>query len=195
MCGRYFVDDETARDIERILHQIDQKVKRGDVYPSEKAPVIRSIQGEHKVEFLQWGYPMSFQRSGSNSKRVINARAESALTKRMFSEDVIYRRCLIPSSGFYEWDRDKTKYTFKYQNKTMYMAGLYHDYGDTPCFVVLTTQANESMKPVHNRMPLIFPKEQAGIWLGKTDSVGELLKIVPPLLQRFTPMEQMRLPL
>ena len=102
---------------------------------------------------MQWGFP-GFQGKGL----LINARAEAILDKKTFRESVLHRRCVIPARHFYEWSKNKEKYTFQSpkQDDTLFMAGCYQIYNGQNRFVILTTQANASVAPVHERMPLLL---------------------------------------
>ena len=109
--------------------------------------------------------PFSRGRSGPHYQLphslVINARAETAGEKPLFRESVAARRCVIPSTGFYEWDRDKRKHLFR----------------------LLTTAANASMAPIHDRMPLVLRREQLEPWLREPEIAAALLHTPPPELE------------
>lgn len=186
MCGRYYVDDETAHEIEKLVHQIDEKMNQKnnalstahDIYPTNEAVVLRSEKDDLIDDTMKWGFP------GFNQKGVIfNARSESALEKRMFSESVLFRRCIIPAKGFYEWDPMKNKITFERKDsKMLYMAGIWKPFTEKQ-FVILTTKANKSMIEVHDRMPLIIEKEEIEGWLFEPEKVDYFLHKEPALLK------------
>ncbi|MCD8076286.1 MAG: SOS response-associated peptidase [Lachnospiraceae bacterium] len=138
---------------------------------------------------LKWGFP---QYSGKGL--FINARAETALQKKTFSESVLHRRCVIPARHFYEWDASKNKVTFLRENgSTLYMAGLYNLIEDEIRFVILTTQANPSVSPVHDRMPLILEKENVEDWICDGERTQAFLQKIPVSLQRTQEYEQQSL--
>lgn len=198
MCGRYYVDDDTAREIERLVGQVDEKLQKKapvcrveiaakDIHPTETAPILVSSGSGLECRWQRWGFP-GFQKS----QIIFNARCESATEKPMFRENLLHRRAVIPAAGFYEWDRRKQKYTFcREGGGLLFMAGCYRKYEDGDRFVILTTQANVSMEPVHERMPLILEREEVVDWLLEDDAVQELLQKLPPLLERRTEYEQM----
>lgn len=198
MCGRYYVDDDTAREIERLVWQVDEKMQKKaavcrleiaakDIHPTEAAPVLVSSGSGLECRWQRWGFP-GFQKS----QVIFNARCESAAEKPMFREAVLHRRAVIPAAGFYEWDCRKQKYTFcREGGEPLFMAGCYRKYEDGDRFVILTTQANASMEPVHDRMPLILEWEEAADWLLEDGAAQELLRKSPPLLERRTEYEQM----
>lgn len=192
MCGRYYVDDETAREIERLVRHLDQKLKtdgKRDVYPSSQAPVITGHLNEFSAELFTWGFP------GFDKKNlIINARSETALEKRTFKESIRNRRCAVPAAGFYEWNKEKEKYTFqKPDGSTCYLAGFYKEFEDSVRFVILTTDANESMKSVHHRMPLILNEEELDAWLFDDAQTELILHKIPGALEKEADYEQQTL--
>lgn len=198
MCGRYCIDKDTARDIEKLVWEIDEKLKRElaciymeakDIHPADMAPVLTADAKGIGCKLLKWGFP------GMEGKQLIfNARSESALSKRMFCESLERRRIVVPASRFYEWSRNKEKNTFYSKGQSvLYMVGFYNRYEDEDRFVILTTQANDSMRPVHDRMPLVLDKDEIRAWLAQDCRVEAFLQKTPALLERRTEFEQMTL--
>lgn len=192
MCGRYYITDETAREIERLVRHLDRKLKlqhSGDVYPSQKAEIFCGREGRLMVDQMDWGFP------GYESKQLlINARAESVLERKTFRDSIFHRRCIIPAKGFYEWNKSKEK--FAYERKDMpflLMAGCYNRYQERDRFVILTTEANASVSPVHDRMPLILEPDEAERWILDDRETEHFLKKVPVMLKSKTEYEQIRL--
>lgn len=194
MCSRYYFDNDTMNDILNIVVETDASL-RGmqtdrDIYPTDDAAVIiRNAAGGVKLSKIKWGYP------GINgSGIIINARAESALDKKMFEGGIRHRRAVIPAGYFYEWNRSKEKNTFRRKDRdTVYMAGFYDltDAGER--FIVITTQANASMIKIHDRMPLILEKRQIKDWVLDDTAVNHFLRQTPVLLDRETEYEQQTL--
>ena len=197
MCGRYYVDDDTAREIEKLIRQVDEKMRKaetvhlqaGDIHPSEVAPVIAADRNALCCRWQRWGVP------GFNGKQLrFNARSESALEKKMFKESVEQRRVVVPATWFYEWNKNREKNIFYREGQpVLYMAGLYNRYQDEDRFVILTTAANESMKPVHDRMPLLLDRDEIGEWLFEDNLTEIFLQKTPALLKRRADFEQMSL--
>ena len=121
MCGRFYVDEGTAREMERVIRGVDlqiQKMRTGDIYPSQPAGILtfHSRQNQSgsdsgvsnsmgfELKEMNWGFPQ-YQKKGL----LINARAETALERRTFCDSVRHRRCIIPAKHFYEWDSDKIR--------------------------------------------------------------------------------------
>lgn len=197
MCGRYYVDDETAEEIEKVIRLVDAKVHNradltmlqvGDIHPADLVPVIAGRNHEIQLEKIRWGIP-------KDDKLIINARTETVLEKKMFADSVEHRRIAIPAAGFYEWNAKKEKYTFRKKDKSlMWFAGFYNLEQNEDRFVILTTAANASMQPVHDRMPLILDNNEIIPWiLGDLHSYDNILKKVPEQLEKSTEFEQLSL--
>ena len=192
MCGRYYVDDETAREIEKLVRDLDRKLqieRTGDVFPAQNATIIKGQEHHLAAEQMRWGFP-GFEKG----KLLINARAETALERPTFRESVQDRRCIIPARGFYEWNKSKEKFTFeRKETPVLFMAGCYNRYEGQERFVILTTDANSSVAPVHNRMPLILEQEELKDWVLDDGAIEYLLHKTPVLLEAHAEYEQVRL--
>ncbi len=196
MCGRYFCADDTEDRVEEELglERGALSMKAGDVTPGMN-PVVLSAsrdgdKDEIRVSDMLWGL------SGKDNKLIINARAESALDKPMFSGSIEHRRCILPAAGFYEWDKDRNKVTFfREDGRPIYLAGFYQISNNRDSFVILTTAANESMIRVHDRMPLMIDKSQVRTWLGDQAAAKDMLRMEMPLLKSRQEYEQLILPL
>jgi putative SOS response-associated peptidase YedK len=191
MCGRYNFTVEENDEIIEILEKLNAKlhgtaVKTGDIYPTNQAPILTLEKEEVSPVLGAWGFP-KFDEKGV----IINARSETAFEKKTFRDSLINRRCIIPSTGFYEWDSMKRKFLFRMEGtKVLYMAGLYSYYRDELRFVVLTAQANESMSEIHDRMPLVIPKQEVSAWIKDNQATNDFIKRVPPLLVREVVIEE-----
>lgn len=96
---------------------------------------------------------------------------------------MVAKRCVVLSSEFFEWDREKQKYYFHLQGKdALYMAGLFTIRNGVPYYCILTTAANESMKEIHHRVPLALRREQVTPWLQQPEKAKEFLAMTPPQL-------------
>ena len=183
MCGRYNFTVEQSDEVIEILEKLNarfqgKEYKTGEISPTDLAPILVEEKAEIAPVLSTWGYP-KFDSKGV----IINARAESAMEKLTFRDSLLRRRCIIPSTGFYEWDAGKRKYLFRLEGtSTLYMAGVYTMHLEEPRYVILTTVANESMKDIHDRMPLVIPKQEITAWIMDPQATNELLHRVPPLL-------------
>lgn len=253
MCGRYYIEDDTAREIEKVIRWVDQKLraqrtaqeggavlkeeiiqgetqeqaagialeqnpwnedkenvkagdrqveigKAGDVYPAALAPVLGAgvgAEGDRTLDcrMLRWGLP-GYTPTGNGKKGqvIFNARSETAMEKPTFREGIKNHRIVIPAAGFYEWNRKKEKYRFRRNDSpVLFMAGCFRRYEDGDRFVILTTAANASMEPVHDRMPLILEPDEIVEWIWDGERTKNLLEKQPCLLERTTDYEQMTL--
>lgn len=194
MCGRFYIDDETYSDIRQIVSDVEMSLNKkhitGDIHPTETAPVIVN-DGKQELQLCKktWGYP-----GWKNGGVIFNARVESVTEKRMFQNGIYYHRAVIPAAGFYEWSRQKEKNTFyRKDGKPLYLAGFYDRFENVDRFVILTTAANASMSPVHDRMPLVLEKDQISSWLWDEKYAQETLRQIPVPLERYVPYEQQSL--
>ncbi|MCR4586411.1 MAG: SOS response-associated peptidase [Lachnospiraceae bacterium] len=147
MCSRYYIKHGMYDHLPAFLIAADSRRYAGDIRPSEKAMIIRrSSKGMETGDFY-WGYP-----SKNNSGLVINARAESLHEKPMFCEDAMNRRCVVPASGFYEWDKEKQKAVISAAaEEVMYFAGIYSIRSGMERFVIITREASKEMSRCKNR--------------------------------------------
>lgn len=191
MCGRYFIDDEMWREIKKICRQIDDaklKVTRADVRPTDLAWVLTGMK-EIQPEKMHWGFTSQYQ-----DGLFINARAETVLSKPSFRNSVRNCRCVIPAAGFYEWNKEKEQVSFTMpQSKILYMAGIWQPSDKGNQFTILTTAPNDSVSPVHDRMPLVLLPEEIQPWIQEWEIAEEILSKVPPLLERKQDYEQISL--
>ena len=196
MCGRYHFSAELLDEIRDLTEQKDWKLELGvldrDIHPGDTAPVITAAGdqgGSLRACRQKWGYP------GPGGKGLVfNARSESVFEKRMFRNSVSQRRAAVPVSWFYEWNKNKEKFTFTKEGSwILFLAGFYGRYEDGEHFVILTTQANASMAPVHSRMPLVLEREQVREWILDSKKTKELLGQEPPRLARDCEYEQQTL--
>ena len=188
MCGRYsFFTEEENQEIIRIVKSLNIKypgnnMKQGEIYPTNSVPILCLQQNEIKPEQSIWGFP----RFGAKGV-IINARSETADVRPMFKSSLYTRRCVVPSTGFYEWSQNGTKTKFRFNlpdDKTLYMAGIYNGFQGENKFVILTTAANKSIADVHNRMPVILPKPVIEDWLSSEDFALTYLHAAMPSLER-----------
>lgn len=187
MCGRYYFDIKD-KEIDKMISELDKEsygdIRAAEICPSMIAPII-TRQG---VALAKWGFPKLNYKG-----MVINARAESLHDRIMFKGLVNLNRCIIPASGFFEWDKKtsgagyRNKYLFRKTDSILYMAGLYDTFYDESrqlslfdkaeeqlSYVIITVKANEYMDGIHDRMPLIFTKLEAERWL-KGENINTLI--------------------
>jgi len=196
MCGR-FTYLFTWADLHRLslltVLPAGQLQRRYNVAPTQSAPVIRDDDGQRVGSMLQWGLVPHWAKDESIGSRLINARAESAADKPAFRAALRRRRCLVPASGFYEWSRPARRRTrsptyFTPADEPLFtFAGLWEswtpaDAGDPiETFCILTTDANDLVKEVHERMPVILFGPDRDRWLDRSLSEpGPLAPLLAP---------------
>jgi len=149
----------------------------GEIFPSNIIPVIIEVQGSEQAAVpMKWGFPR-FDSKGL----IINARSETAAIKPTFRQSAKNMRCIIPVSYYFEWqskEKEKIKYSLRPSNGSLaYIAGLYkidsHSGGQV--FTVLTRQADDKISFIHNRMPVILPKQLIYEWLSPHNSFDEFI--------------------
>lgn len=191
MCCRYYIYRSGAEQVTAMLDPADRGIviREGEVRPSDEAAVLTGRGGRLRAQYMRWGFL-----SPKGGGLLINARSETAAQKPSFSDSLMRRRCVIPANCFYEWDRNRQKVEFSVEGLPLFfMAGLYRDFGDGPRFTVLTTAANASMAPVHDRMPLLFTAEQTEAWLREEEAALELLHCGQPAVIPRWEYEQLSL--
>jgi putative SOS response-associated peptidase YedK len=191
MCGRYQLlrpKDISAR-FETVNTLADLHADE-DVRPTE---AILVVDMGRELTLMHWGFVPSWAKERPKSTPLINARAEGIETKPMFRKPLRFQRCVIPATGFYEWHAPvgggkKVKYLFtRTDGDFLALAGLYDTWKtpegqDLRSCVIITTEPNEIVAPVHNRMPVVLTREEEDIWLNpdETESMA-LLPLLRPL--------------
>ncbi len=181
MCGRYVVagrldDLEFSERFQLRRIQIELPLTY-NAAPSQQLPVIlEEDAGERAARLMQWGLIPRWRKPGEKgSFAPINARSESVLEKPMFRPLMANRRCVVPASGFYEWQQraggKQPYYITVPEQPLIAFAGLYDEReedGDIlASYTILTTAPNELMATVHNRMPVILQPEDEEAWLSR----------------------------
>ena len=189
MCGRYYVEaDDMTLEIMQIIEEINRKKLNKhigkDVVPTDFAPVI-TRQG---ITALQWGFTLPDRKAP-----IINARSETAADKPLFSSSVQYRRCLLPASGYYEWDQQRNKYTIGH-GKPFYMAGIFRPEDDhITRFCIMAQSPVPALSHIHDRMPVILQRDAAKAWLNGSLPPQLAFQHVPPGIIGRTDAAQMSL--
>lgn len=188
MCGR-FILMSPGRDLaERFRLEDEPKLDpRYNIAPTQTVAVIRQDKETltRRLTLVRWGLIPSWAKDPSIGPRLINARAETAAEKPAFRAAFSHRRCLVPADGFYEWTRGKTgKQPFLVtlsDRSTFAFAGLWERWqtpaGEfTETCTLLTTDANELLRPIHDRMPVILRSEDYDTWLDTSLKNPDALK-------------------
>ena len=188
MCGRYGADEKVNTWIaSRCQTSSDNILRVGDIRPGERTPAIIMGRSKPLVVPMTWGIQ-------GKSGLIINARKETIWEKPSFRHLIQNRRCLLPASCFYEWDSEKHKATLSGKDDEMlFLAGVYQAEPEGGRFVIITAPADETVRPIHDRMPVRIPKSMISAWLSDADSAKELLDSATVPLRREQAVEQMSL--
>ena len=179
MCGRFTIDIPPELLFELFgLAEFPRITPRFNIAPTQQVPVIRRYgDGQNHLDFLHWGLIPSWAQDKSIGSKMINARSETVTEKPAFRQAIRYRRCLVPSSGFYEWlTEGKEKqpwYIHLKDGSPMVFAGLWETWKSAEGEVVesctiLTTASNRLVAPLHDRMPVILHPDEYRTWLERT---------------------------
>jgi putative SOS response-associated peptidase YedK len=194
MCGRYALainpDQLAIRFDATPTPEALAMPPRYNIAPTQLVPMVTS---ERKMELARWGLVPSWSKDMAIGAQLINARAETLSEKPSFRAAFKSRRCLIPADAFYEWQATgaKTKTPMRIALATgepFAMAGLWEAWkprgeADAPWLVtcaIITTEPNEMMSAIHNRMPVILDREGEAAWLDKATSPLELTALMQP---------------
>ena len=187
MCGRYYIaDDDPDVMLAGYLAEAQRRadsmqlplVASGEIRPTNIATVIAPNAKNRKPDAfpMKWGFIHP-----SRGMLVFNTRSETAAEKALFATSIDDRRCLIPASCYYEWqkaDGKKIKYAIKPKSAPLYMAGLYirSSKDRVPCFSILTMDAADSIKAIHARMPIMIPQDRIEDWLSPESPYKEVVQ-------------------
>lgn len=198
MCGRMTQITDPA-DVARIFDaevRLDtadaDSAPRYNVAPTSPLTIVRQRPEEGRtVEQVRWGLIPSFAKDAKGAARMINARAETVATSPAFRSSFARRRCIVPSDGFYEWRRTggpkQPYFVHPPEGAVLAMAGLWAVWKDpatglwVPSAAVITTGANRLVGTIHDRMPVLLPREAWDDWLDPaTDDQAYLLSLLEP---------------
>lgn len=179
MCGRFssFLSPELLTVIGNTFGvQVPEYIEsRFNISPTQNVRVIRNEGDHNRLDQMKWGLVPFWAKDPSIGNKMINARSETVHEKPAFRQAIKHRRCIVPVSGFYEWQPtagSKQPYFIKMADDSpMYFAGLWEqwkrpeDEGFLETFTILTTAANDLVAPIHDRMPVILLPDSFNLWL------------------------------
>jgi putative SOS response-associated peptidase YedK len=186
MCGRFnFLTHKTAVEERYGVSDIDfEIVPRYNIAPSQKIATVIQDPNLRLVE-MRWGYIPFWAKEEKIGYKMINSRAEKVAESRVFKSSFQKKRCLIPATGFYEWQKVgkvKKPMHIRFESRDIFsLAGIFsrwkspQDKTILSCSIITTTP-NSLVKPIHNRMPVILPREKEAIWLDPDLRDVEVLK-------------------
>ncbi|MEV0805864.1 SOS response-associated peptidase [Micromonospora sp. NPDC050200] len=187
MCGRY-ATTRSAGDLSALFESYDDTGGRlapdHNVAPTDPVPLVRvDAESGRVLSAGRWGLVPHWSRSAAGAARMINARAETVATSRAYADPFARRRCLVPADGWYEWVRrpaggKQPYYMTPRDGSVLAFAGIWSRWESLLTFSVLTTPAVGELAEVHDRMPLLLPRDRWAGWLGPVDEPATLL--APP---------------
>lgn len=192
MCGRftlYHPVEEAAARFSAINMIIDYS-PRYNIAPTQEVPVVIENGVNRELLMFRWGLIPSWAKDPAIGNRLFNARAETLAEKASFREGAALRRCLIPADGFYEWKRESNeKHPMLIQRKDgelFAFAGIWEEWkaqdgSPVRSCTIITTQPNDLVVEIHNRMPAILKPEDESNWLDrKTTDFQDLQSLLRP---------------
>ena len=192
MCGRFvLITDLSVIAEEFEIHDASVHFSPSrNVSPGQHIPALIRQDSQNMMVTYLWGLIPFWAKDPSIGTKLINARAETVAEKPSFKNAFLHRRCLIPADGFYEWKTEgkkKIPYTFSLKPGSPFVfAGLYEqwiapDKKTVETCTIITTQANGVVEPIHDRMPVIVPKESQALWLEtQNNDVSNLQDVLKP---------------
>lgn len=197
MCARYFIDRDFDKMISIRLGRIVDAVLENsdditDVHPSDEGLIIEKEAFEKDDPHLtltpmKWGFPC-YDKKGL----IINARAENIEERKSFVKGINHNRCIVPVSGFYEWDDNRDKVTFRDPGgSVLLLAAIFDSFNGENRFTIITRDANPCVKPFHDRMPLIITGNMLEKWF--SPEFREVLTSGMPELSSSRKYEQLSL--
>ncbi|MCS7197202.1 MAG: SOS response-associated peptidase [Candidatus Bipolaricaulota bacterium] len=192
MCGRFALTLSADQIEARFgLPPPAQYKPRYNIAPMQEILALLSDAQGRRLEHLRWGLIPHWAKDPTIAQKLINARAETLWEKPSFRDAVRRRRCLIIADGFYEWRQTpqgkKTPVYVRLKSREPFgFAGLWESWnspdGQTlKTCTIITTEPNELLKPIHNRMPVIVPKEYEELWLDPSPRArAELERVLRP---------------
>ena len=185
MCGRFsIVGFEGIEQRFQIEIEFPDLEPNYNVAPSQNVPVILN-HGSNHLAMFKWGLIPFWAKDPSIGHKMINARAETVDEKPSFKTCLQRKRCLVVADGFYEWKKEgatKRPYRITLKNKELFgFAGLWDTWKSPTGEIVnscsiITTTPNGLMKPIHNRMPVILPRDVEPVWLDQSITDSYFLK-------------------
>ncbi len=177
MCGRYLFDPD---DYEKLITDPESPVlhfQGGEIRPTAAAPIL---QADNQIALARWGMEPTWGKT-----TLLHARSETVAEKPTFREAFAKNRCMIPTSGYYEWlhiagksQRGKKYFFYRPEgNRRLYLAGVALEGPEGPAFVIITRDAAPFMSEIHDRMPQTLEADQVQRWLKDTSYAQELLRL------------------
>lgn len=199
MCGRFALRAD-PKDLSRIYDVpllggiVPWQAHRWNIAPSQPVRTIRERSGERQMAAMSWGLVPFWVKDLKEARKPINARADTVATSPAFRAAFKRRRCVIPASAFYEWQKiegEKRKQPFAIvptDDEVFSLAGVWESWGDDDerleTVAIITVPPNAVMGPIHDRMPAILTRDEVDRWLAEGASERDALAMLDPFPDR-----------
>jgi putative SOS response-associated peptidase YedK len=197
MCGRYaaFLPAEAIVALFQTTGPVPNWAPTWNMAPTRDAPVVRlhPETRERRLDLLRWGLVPHWAKDPKAIRMTINARGETIATTPMFRDAYARRRCLVPADAFYEWqalaDGPKQPWAIaRADGQPLVFAGVWEgwrgaDGAVVRSYAIVTTAANATLAPIHDRMPVVLEPDAWPLWLGETD--GDPSTLIGPSAVAF----------
>lgn len=194
MCGRYTLTvsaDKLVEQFKALMSEVGYS-PRYNAAPSQRLPVITN-QSPEEINLYRWGLIPHWAKDISIGNKMINARAETITEKPSFRTAFKKQRCLVLADGYYEWKKngsEKTPYRITLENEEPFaFAGIWESWKneneeDIRSFTIITIEAIDFLAEIHDRMPVILPKDDRHKWLDNKLSQDEALSLLQPYQEK-----------
>jgi putative SOS response-associated peptidase YedK len=204
MCGRYasFLPAEYLARLFATVNPPPNLTPTWNMAPTMDAPTVRLDRetGERHLDVLKWGLVPYFTKDLKTARKPINARRETVATSGMFREAFAKRRCLVPAAAYYEWlDGPNGKVPFavaRLDGDPVVFGGMWEEWRSPDgeklrTFATITTEANNQLSVIQDRMPVIIEREDWPVWLGEAEGDPKsLLGAAPEDVLRVWPVDK-----
>ena len=191
MCGRY----ELKVKFNKLPALLKKEMPKGfednyqyqeSIKPNDPVIVLKN-EGRTNTSIMLWGYIPEWSKDPFSGRRPFNARAETVRTRKIFKESWTHKRCLLPASAFHEKGHRFSKIDFQ----PFWLGGIWNKWSSTDgseleSCCILTTEPNELLRPIHNRMPVIIAEGKEELWLEQNKNIDEL-NALEPFLKHWNP--------
>lgn len=190
MCGRFalYSSFSAIKEYADILNEIGELEANFNVAPGQIIPIVMKRADDNILEVARWGLLPFWAKDPKIGYRMINTRAETINQKPSFKAAFRYRRCLIPANGFYEWKKpEKQPFFIRLKDRELFtFAGIWEEWhhpdgSSLRTCSIITTEPNEIMQNIHDRMPVILFGEDEEKWLRQNEQTV-LLNLLKPYI-------------
>ncbi len=190
MCGRYSLTSSVEDISKKFNADFEQKfLINYNSAPSQNLPVITN-EDIHKIQLLKWGLIPHWAKEASIGYKMINARVETIAEKPSFKNALKRQRCIVIADGYYEWKKEANKkipFRITLKDQSLFaFAGIWESWHNEEneqikSFSIITTEANDYLTEIHNRMPIILSDDQIKKWLDTKINQEEIMSLLLPL--------------